>query len=221
MSGSGANEAAEGLDTMEANDAAAAAAAATVEAGALATGARFMWHKCRMQDEQGRFGYEECGGQEAGAVADTRVHRFARGPRFARDDQAQLDADPEFQEALAALHSGQSGPTSHQTRVNRFALLERYTLEHAPDSEYANFLLKLEAQVGSEEEQMRAAERFPELDIAGQLSFESPPSLPLGLGFEAVLRLRRTAYGSKLRSPAGPQVQHKYNTIRCRPPPYL
>ena len=134
MSGSGANEAAEGLDTMEANDAAAAAAAATVEAGALATGARFMWHKCRMQDEQGRFGYEECGGQEAGAVVDTRVHRYARGPRFARDDQAQLDADPEFVEALAALHSGHSGPTSHQTRVNRFALLECYTLEHAPTS---------------------------------------------------------------------------------------
>ena len=75
----------------------------------------------------------------------------------------------------------------------------------------SNFLLKIEAQVGSEEEQMRVAERYPELADTGQLTFESLPALLLS---NSALRLR-FGYG---RSPSEAEFGRTLDTIRCPAP---
>ena len=130
-------EGADVLDAMETNDPAADAAAAHVADGNFATGVQFMWHRVRVQVD-GHWVWEAAGNTDECGVADNRVHRYGRDVRFARPDQAVINEDREAQIALAALHAGQTGPTSHQTRINRFALFERYVLERHPYSEYAS-----------------------------------------------------------------------------------
>ena len=66
-------EAADGLDAMEDDDPAAGAAAAHVAAGDFATGVRFMWHRLRVQGEEGHWVWEACDNTNVCAVADDRV----------------------------------------------------------------------------------------------------------------------------------------------------
>ena len=87
-----------------------------------------------------------------GRIADSRVHRYSRDRGFRRGDQEMVDEDPESRAANDTLHSGKKGPISHETRVNRFGLFERYVLERHSGMPYANWLQRVAYQVGSDKE---------------------------------------------------------------------
>ena len=180
---------------------------------AFATGKAFMWHRRLVQKEDGEWIYEACG-HEAGdknRISDSRVHRYSRERDFVRPDQAEVDEDDEAREALLAMREGRRGPRSHETRVYRFSLFERYVLERHPASAYAKWLDEIAHQVGSEEERQRIAEDRPEL-LGEQLAFCSPPSY---LVSSWLSRLRKDPYRDPPSQPGKPD--HKSNTCKCVP----
>ena len=176
----------------------------------FAYGRIFMWHRLLVfPNPTSTVGqWEACVPNKPGHEPDSRVHRAGRAGLFANIDQAEIDKDPEAQAALEALRLGKRGPISHNERVKRQAMLERYVLERHSESKYAGFLRAIGRRVG-----------LPGAHACEWLTGDVPDDGTSKIVFLAPAPYLISAYASCLRCDSHVEhvvevPDHKFNTIR-------
>lgn len=113
---------------------------------------------------------QRCSGTEPHHDPDSYVYRYEREVGFKRADAAEEAADARIRAARNKLRQKGDGKIkSHDQRVARFALFERYCLEKHSDHAWSKWLLSLGSQGEKPQSESEIAERKED-----QVTFEAP-----------------------------------------------
>ena len=122
---------------------------------AYAPGKEWMQHRIL---DGGR--YKACHGTVSGHIADSISHRYDREVGFERPNQEAIRQDVRMARFYEQRPAGPEKTKSHEQRVTRYSLLERYALEYHPEHSWVVYLRSLLADLEDPERMEGTSKRY-------------------------------------------------------------